>query len=341
MDIYAYTYDTFVIFTENLNLLHIGNKDLIVKDILDFLTNKNDKYDEEYMKIVTSEFKNIESIKRVIMLIIASKSYMFNYYDYWHEINIEQSKNMLEEIESMSMQQIIRAFYKRDELVECLLEDFFSYINRPYIFQNKCKSLIIANGKKDIILKINPFEALDLYDCIDDDKYTNSEICIQLFMDFYDKSLLYSFNDDYGEADQYSCSEEFLVETFISKLRNYFNDEKKFVIFIRYIISNVYETIITELNCDNHDYKKYLDIVYSVENCKIDEILSRFLSDYKFALNIIDAFLEGNDYLVEGDLLGKREMFKKSGNISLLRKLNPFYLEEEIIYKKIKETSEN
>lgn len=125
MDIYAYAYDTFVIFTENLNLLHIGNKDLIVNDILDFLTNKNDKYDEEYMKIVTSDFKDIESIKRVIMLIIASKSYMFNYYDYWHEINIEQSKNMLEEIESMSMQQIIRAFYRRDELVECLLEDFF------------------------------------------------------------------------------------------------------------------------------------------------------------------------------------------------------------------------
>ena len=139
MDIYAYTYDTFVIFTENLNLLHIGNKDLIVNDILDFLTNKNNKYDEEYMKIVTSDFKDIESIKRVIMLIIASKSYMFNYYDYWHEINIEQSKNMLEEIESMSMQQIIRAFYRRDELVEYLLEDFFSYINRPYIFQNKCK----------------------------------------------------------------------------------------------------------------------------------------------------------------------------------------------------------
>lgn len=128
MDIYAYTYDTFVIFTENLNLLHIGNKDLIVNDILDFLTNKNDKYDEEYMKIVTSDFKDIESIKRVIMLIIASKSYMFNYYDYWHEINIEQSKNMLEEIESMSMQQIIRAFYRRDELIECLLEDFFSIL---------------------------------------------------------------------------------------------------------------------------------------------------------------------------------------------------------------------
>lgn len=86
---------------------------------------QNNKYDEEYMKIVTSDFKDIESIKRVIMLIIASKSYMFNYYDYWHEINIEQSKNMLEEIESMSMQQIIRAFYRRDELVECLLEDFF------------------------------------------------------------------------------------------------------------------------------------------------------------------------------------------------------------------------
>lgn len=95
------------------------------------------------------------------------------------------------------------------------------------------------------------------------------------------------------------------------------------------------------MNGNNYDYKKYLDIVYSIEKTETDEILSRFLSDYKFALNIIDAFLEGNDYLVEGDLLCKREMFKKSGNISLLRKLNPFYLEEEIIYKKIKETSES
>lgn len=40
MDIYAYTYDTFVIFTENLNLLHIGNKDLIVRHIRFFNKQK-------------------------------------------------------------------------------------------------------------------------------------------------------------------------------------------------------------------------------------------------------------------------------------------------------------
>ena len=126
-----------------------------------------------------------------------------------------------------------------------------------------------------------------------------------------------------------------------SSIQSYKSSASKGLIFIRYIISNIYETIVTELNGNNYDYKKYLDIVYSIEKTETDEILSRFLSDYKFALNIIDAFLEGNDYLVEGDLLCKREMFKKSGNISLLRKLNPFYLEEEIIYKKIKETSES
>ena len=42
MDIYAYTYDTFVIFIENLNLLHIGNKDLIVKKIPFFETSNEE-----------------------------------------------------------------------------------------------------------------------------------------------------------------------------------------------------------------------------------------------------------------------------------------------------------
>ena len=52
-----------------------------------------------------------------------------------------------------------------------------------------------------------------------------------------------------------------------------------------------------------------------------------------------------SDYKLKNDLNALRVAFeydfKKSGNISLLRKLNPFYLDEEIIYKKIKETSES
>ncbi len=38
--------------------------------------------------------------------------------------------------------------------------------------------------------------------------------------------------------------------------------------------------------------------------------------------------------------LKKREEFKHYGDIKLLRKLNPYYDAEEIVYQKIKETSE-
>lgn len=51
-------------------------------------------------------------------------------------------------------------------------------------------------------------------------------------------------------------------------------------------------------------------------------------------------FLESNDYLLEGDLFEKREVYKEKGDLKLLRKLNPYYNEEEIVFKKIKETME-
>ena len=83
----------------------------------------------------------------------------------------------------------------------------------------------------------------------------------------------------------------------------------------------------------------YINIVRFIESSSIEEVIERFVNNYEFTIEVIDAFLEGNDYLVEGDLIGKRDVFKRVGNVKLLRKLNPYY-QEEIVYKKIKETSE-
>ena len=36
-DIYAYAYDAFNIFLENLTMLHVGKREKVIDDVLDFL----------------------------------------------------------------------------------------------------------------------------------------------------------------------------------------------------------------------------------------------------------------------------------------------------------------
>lgn len=57
---------------------------------------------------------------------------------------------------------------------------------------------------------------------------------------------------------------------------------------------------------------------------------------YAYAYDAFNIFLENLTMFH----VGKRDVFKRVGNVKLLRKLNPYYQEEEIVYKKIKETSE-
>ena len=339
-DIYAYAYDAFNIFLENLTMLHVGKREKVIDDVLDFLTNKTRVYDNDFRNITTTDFNDLDTVKRVIMLIIVSKAYMSNYYDFIHDINAFENNLVLVELENMSIEDIVSGFYNRDDFIKDMIEDYFSYINRPYIFQSKCKSLIIKNEKIPVLLRLNPFEVLDLYEFIEDDKYTSSEEVIQTFMDIYEQSLVCLYNDEFGESDNYSCKDEFLVSIIFSKLMEKYGSKEKFIEVIKYILSNVYETVVTELNGHNNDYRVYINIVRLIESSSIEEVIERFVNNYDFTIEVIDAFLEGNDYLVEGDLIGKRDVFKRVGNVKLLRKLNPYYQEEEIVYKKIKETSE-
>ena len=67
--------------------------------------------------------------------------------------------------------------------------------------------------------------------------------------------------------------------------------------------------------------------------CKMTVILN----DNEILLVIIDFFIEINDDIYENDLVSRRLDFKKIGDLTVLRKLDPFYEEEEIMYAKILE----
>lgn len=335
-DLYSLSYHAFMLFLNKMNERYDENKKVLKQIIIDVLTNKNSIFNKDFEEFL-DESINIEDCKRVIMYFLVSKSYIMNYYDYIHEINISYCYPFLEELEGLNKEDVIDLFYKPDETTNEIIDDFFAYITRPYIFMSKAKELIINDGKLPSLLKINPFEALDIWDYISDEDLTEPEKFIQIFFDIYDKSIAEAVDDPNGEKENYDCLEIFEHAMLIKNINEYFeNDINKVTIFLSYIISNVYECLIVERDSSgiNNDLIAYL------EEADIYELRDEFINNSEFAFRIMDIFEERNSTLLEDELLNKREQFKRCGDVLLLKRLNPYYDAEEIVYQKMKETSE-
>ena len=94
---------------------------------------------------------------------------------------------------------------------------------------------------------------------------------------------------------------------------------------------------------DKHTVKEYVcdyyDLINVCENFDLKTIIFQFLNNSEFRNRVVECFVLCNDSLVNGDLICKRNTYKDVGNIKTLKRLNPFYIEEEIVFNKIKETS--
>ena len=335
-DLYSLSYHAFMLFLNKMNERYDENKKVLKQIIIDVLTNKNSIFNKDFEEFL-DESINIEDCKRVIMYFLVSKSYIMNYYDYIHEINISYCFPFLEELEGLNKEDVIDLFYKPEETTYEIIDDFFAYVTRPYIFMSKAKELIINDGKLPSLLKINPFEALDIWDYISDEDLTEPEKFIQIFFDIYDKSIAEAVDDPNGEKENYDCLEIFEHAMLIKNINEYFeNDINKVTIFLSYIISNVYECLIVERDSSgiNNDLIAYL------EEADIYELRDEFINNNEFAFRIMDIFEERNSTLLEDELLNKREQFKRCGDVLLLKRLNQYYDAEEIVYQKMKETSE-
>ncbi len=335
-DLYSLSYHAFMLFLNKMNERYDENKKVLKQIIIDVLTNKNSIFNKDFEEFL-DESINIEDCKRVIMYFLVSKSYIMNYYDYIHEINISYCYPFLEELEGLNKEDVIDLFYKPDETTNEIIDDFFAYITRPYIFMSKAKELIINDGKLPSLLKINPFEALDIWDYISDEDLTEPEKFIQIFFDIYDKSIAEAVDDPNGEKENYEGIEAFEHAMLIKNINEYFeNDINKVTIFLSYIISNVYECLIVEKDSSGINN----DLIVYLEEADIYELRDEFINNNEFAFRIMDIFEERNSTLLEDELLNKREQFKRCGDVLLLKRLNPYYDAEEIVYQKMKETSE-
>lgn len=329
-DIYVFVYDTFNLFIDNLDIKYNGDKDILKEVILNFLTKDNSKYNKVYLEIIKYYDLDVDlkMIKRIIMLMIASKSYVTSVYD--ESVGISSKEDIMDEFDNLYLTEVIDKFYHKDEIVLDWLEDYLGYINRPYIFQNQSKLMIIKNGLLNNLLKINPFEVLNLADYIKEDAYLKSEIAIQNFFNLYDASLL-----DLCESEEVE-NDDALLELFIDKLSDTNLNERE---LIQYVIANIYETLSIAKIDGNSDFLDYLPLIKVIEENSIDKVIDCFFSDSSFASFIFDAFVTCNDCLIEGDLILKRDTFKEIGNVGLLKRINPYYQEEELVFKKMREVN--
>ncbi len=339
--IYDICYEILAYVTENIRNIVGDNYEKVSSELLKFLTTNSSKYDEIFNQIDSFNFTEDKTqYKRIMMLIIASSSYYLSLYNIKKELNIETSFIVLEELEQLNFKKIIHMFYNWEKCSKIFdyIEDYIEFYDKSYIFHNNCMEEVIRKKKVPIIRNLNPFEMLNFANYLIPEMLLDSEKIIQDFIDIYDSALYYCYEDKNGEASIYEDEEDFLANVIREKIdEKYLEDEK--IRFYKYIISNVYEGFITYYSADKLILKKYPMIGNEFLNPQInfERIYDKILNDNQFLFKFIDFFLEINDNMYEDDLIARRLDFKKVGNLEILKKLDPFYEQEENVYSKILE----
>ena len=283
-----------------------------------------------------------------MMLIIMSGSYYLSLYQYDHDISQDANLSIIQELEELSSHDIIKKFYDLDnnpELFDYVM-DYMEFSSKNYIFRNGCIDSVLKHEKIKELLKINPFEAVNFISYVDFDHLLITERFIQEFIDLYDSSRCCLMNESIFDIDGNTNDEEdeifdqFLIEIFRNKVSEYFEeDEEKIHTFYSYIFSNIYETLTVLIKKDKEPEKKYQRLVdlFNSCNCRFEELYAAFMKNDEIAFMLIDFFINTNDDIFEEDLIMKREDYIKVGDIDILRELNPYYDEENIVFEQIKQ----
>ncbi len=321
---------------------NISNEiEVLTNELVLFLTTDDNRYEDIFQNDYFKDYLlNKQKYKKVMMLIIISKAYYIALYSLKNDINFEHYENILEDIESLNPNSIINLFQNksnRSNLVD-YVEDFCEYFEKNYIHHNNSMEEVIKQKKLPILLKINPFETLNFLNYKNPEDLLKSEKSIQKFIDIYDSSLSYTFSDEDGESSHYDSDDDFLIAVLKEKIFEAYPDEKNLKNFYSYIFSNVYEGFFVFYSLDSLIEKKYHSLAneFMKPDITFDKIYQRVMSDNEFFLNLIDFFLELNDNIYDEELMIRRNEFKEVGNIKILKELNPFYEEEEIVFQKIK-----
>lgn len=317
---------------ENLENNFGENLEKVTYELLIFLTTDSSKYD-----VVFDKYEFIDNkpyYKKIMMLIIASSSYYTSLYCAEKDLNRQMSEMNIEVLENLNYKDIVKMFYNWPKYLKVFdfIEDYCDFYNKSYILKNNCMEEVLKKDKISIIYQINPFEFLNYINYLEPKMLASSEKVIQDFIDIYDASLYYCGIDENNELSFYEDNEDFLASIIRGKIDEKYDRQE----FYSYIFSNIYEGFITKYTFDKYLIKKYPIVgkEFLNHNISFERLYNMILNDNNFLFELIDFFLEINDKIYQGELLTRRIDFKKVGNIDTLKRLNPFYEEEEFVYKK-------
>lgn len=324
-------------------IMEINGNDFNIKiiELLTFLCTDSTQYGEFTYENEVDYQNNKNLYKRIMMLIIVTNCYLLSFYNFTKGINKIESEQIIEDLESKNFLDFINEFlnWGNNPQIFNYIEDCYNYFDKNYIFQNNCLQLIIEKNKINQLCAMNPFTFLNFTNYIDPDSIIITEKIIQEFIDLYDSSLYEQSIDEFGEAEFYESEEAYLKTLFDEKIRiNFDYDEDRIKKFYSYVFSNVYESICINAKIDKKSVREFnlLTEFFQKKIINFDNIYYAYMNDLDFAFQLIDYFLCINDYIYDGDLIERREAFKNFGNIKILKKLNPYYEQEEIVFDQIK-----
>lgn len=321
-----------------------------IDEIYNFLNNNDTIYEAIFSDYIAYEFSEDKTFyKNIMKLIIASNCYQYAICELEKERAEKDELDNLYffETENPSAKQLLDIFQNplHSVIASSFIEDFLDFFNMTYIYQLDSMNIVLKTGRLPQLLQINPFSILQYIYMVEEDKFISSERAIQNFLDIYEKCYIKVLREQNENDEEYedenmleSDFEEFSSEKienfmilFFEELRFLYDDDSAFEKDISYIIANVYENA-KVYEKEDSNAKKWVDFFEQTEYSS-EQLVELFMYNSSFFEKIFRFFRNFNDSLFEGDLENNRDRFKRiNGNIKILKKLNPFYEEEEYIY---------
>ena len=347
--IYDICYDILYVISNDLKNKYDDDYE-IAREILLFLLTDKSKYETVFLKFKEIDSSNKLYYKKIMRLIIVSSSYYLSLYKIEHNININVNKENVRELEKLSVPEIIKSFVYVDgnHYVVDYIIDYLEFIAKNYIFRNGCITTLLEKNKLSNILKINPFEIVNICNYIEHNNMLESEHFIQLFIDIY-----YAVASEFKANNMYETElygnynlieySNFCVKNFKEKIEKYFSfDKEKIRLFYSYIFSNIYESLIvlSRNNCLKKQYIYLLDL-FEMKQFAYEELYDLFESDEQLAFVMMQFFIHTNDNILIVDTIKRRDDYIEVGDIDILKSLNPYYDEENKVFEDIKRKIKN
>ena len=155
-DLYSICYDILTIMVENLEVKHESDLSQVGREILDLLTNNQSSLNQDLKKLFGDyKITNIQDMKRIMLLMIPSKSYMNLYYDKLKGIDNPDNEELLMFLDTLDYSDILNLFYSDDaelameKWIYNVLESSENKEDRKQFFDtSKYKSYLVSNNEK-------------------------------------------------------------------------------------------------------------------------------------------------------------------------------------------------